>query len=112
MIKLPAGVEPCCPFSDVPADAWSNKRTPEPAVNEIIVRSHEPVNEIINRSQSRIEAAREALGRHAVEPTPLVDETKTRGRGRPKLTAGAAQASKDAEKARRRVWMAAKRKAR
>jgi hypothetical protein len=115
MIRIPAGVEPCRPFGDVPADAWSNKRTLEPAVNEIIVRSREPVNEIISRSQAeKLSAARAelaAIGAPAIEPAPLVDTTQVRGRGRPKLTAEAAQASKDAEKARRRVWMAAKRKA-
>jgi hypothetical protein len=112
MIKLPAGADPCERFETAPADAWANKRTP---VNAKINRSHEPVNEIISRSQAeKLSAARAelaAIGAPAIEPAPLVDTTQVRGRGRPKLTAEAAQASKDAEKARRRVWMAAKRKA-
>jgi hypothetical protein len=76
--------EPCPRFEESPADAW-NKRTPvntnkvhaQPVVNTNKVHAEEP--------KTKLEVARAALGGHAVEPPPLVDETKTRGRGRPKV---------------------------
>jgi hypothetical protein len=72
------------------------------------------VDEIINRPQEdRLAAARAVLvelGAPAVEPAPLVD-TAARGRRRPKLTGEAIAASKDAERARKREWMAKRRAA-
>jgi hypothetical protein len=48
------------------------------AVNNNSVHASEPVNNKVHAE--KLEVARAALGKHAVEPPPLVDETKTRGR--------------------------------
>ena len=67
-------------------------------VNDNTVHAPKPVNDIIVHAQKpepssgagapkgvRLEFARAVLGSQAVEPPPPVDETKTRGRGRPKI---------------------------
>ena len=55
----------------------------------------------IKRTQDKLEVARAALGKHAVEPAPLVDETKTRGRGRPKVHEDRAAYKAEHERKRR-----------
>ena len=56
---------------------------------------------------ARLGVARAALGGYAVEPAPLVDETKTRGSGRPRVHADRTAYKRAHERERR----AAKRKA-
>jgi AT hook motif len=96
MIKLPAGIDPCPRFGDdapladpVNERPAPNKRTPVRIINEQEARINEQA-----LKADKLAAARAVLadiGSPAVEPRPLVDTTKVKGRGRPKKWASDAE---------------------